>query len=139
MDTEDISRKIDLSVADNFFSKNESDFLNKSPEADRQNLFFDLWTLKEAYIKAKGLGLSIGLDTFSFFLDGDAIDVRFDDSLCDASDQWRFFKFYPVDSYVASIALQTDSKSPCKLHIYKCIPFVSIEKIVCKGGIAVSL
>lgn len=62
---------IDLDIAKRFFSQEEyKDLLNKD-ENERLFYFYDLWTLKESYIKAVGKGLSIPLDSFTIrVLDG---------------------------------------------------------------------
>lgn len=53
-------------VSQHFFAKSEIDWLNESPndQAARER-FTTIWTMKEAYIKAVGKGLSIPLDSFS--------------------------------------------------------------------------
>ncbi|MGF9967210.1 4'-phosphopantetheinyl transferase family protein [Bacillus rhizoplanae] len=57
---------IDLSIAESFFSIDEwSDLYQKSSEIERLEYFFDLWTLKESYVKARGKGLSIPLNSFT--------------------------------------------------------------------------
>ncbi|WP_169833474.1 4'-phosphopantetheinyl transferase family protein [Methylobrevis pamukkalensis] len=53
-----------LDLADRFFARGEAAALRALPQADRRRRFFDLWTLKEAYIKAQGLGLSLPLSSF---------------------------------------------------------------------------
>lgn len=58
-------KPIDLKIAKRFFSKKEyEDILNKNDE-EKLAYFYDLWTLKESYIKYKGKGLSIPLHSFS--------------------------------------------------------------------------
>ena len=58
-------------IARRFFSATEVDALNRLPETARQQAFFDCWSRKEAFIKAKGLGLSLGLDQFDVTLTPD--------------------------------------------------------------------
>ena len=53
-------------VADRYFSPTEVADLFALPEAEQLSRFYDLWTLKEAYIKACGLGLAISLQHFSY-------------------------------------------------------------------------
>lgn len=56
-----------LSVADQFFAPEEYDALRALPnETARRERFITLWTLKEACLKAAGLGLSLPLDSVSF-------------------------------------------------------------------------
>lgn len=57
--------KIDLSITKKYFSKVESEYIFSLPQNDRINAFFKLWTLKEAFIKAKGMGLYMALNSFT--------------------------------------------------------------------------
>lgn len=59
-----VGRTVEL--ANRYFSSLEVAALQALPEASRRDRFFALWTLKEAYIKARGLGLAVPLASFSF-------------------------------------------------------------------------
>ncbi|MGX1829799.1 4'-phosphopantetheinyl transferase family protein [Paenibacillus taichungensis] len=56
---------IDMKIAERFFSLTESGFLAEEPAEMQLETFYRLWTLKESYIKAVGMGLSMPLDSFS--------------------------------------------------------------------------
>lgn len=67
VDVERIDRATDnRQIADRYFSPSERADLDACDAGERSRRFIDLWTLKEAYLKATGVGLSEELDTFSF-------------------------------------------------------------------------
>lgn len=51
-----------LELAQRFFHPVEFQALARLPEREREEAFFRLWTCKEAFLKATGLGLSGGLE-----------------------------------------------------------------------------
>lgn len=66
-------RKIDLDIAKKYFTDQEYLDINSRTGKEKREYFFDIWTLKESYVKALGQGLTISLKSFSFRLTRDAI------------------------------------------------------------------
>lgn len=61
------------------FSEKEQVMIESAPEDKRDMLFFTLWTLKEAYIKAIGKGLSYPMSEAEFFIEADRITSNIED------------------------------------------------------------
>ncbi|MCG9719834.1 4'-phosphopantetheinyl transferase superfamily protein [Shewanella sp. Isolate7] len=55
-------------ILNHYFTQQERDVLLALPPERQRLRFFDLWALKESYIKAKGLGLALSLKSFYFTL-----------------------------------------------------------------------
>lgn len=55
------------------FSDAEKTLIENAPDEERDSLFFRLWTLKESYVKAIGIGISYPLKTVEFAFNGDEI------------------------------------------------------------------
>jgi 4'-phosphopantetheinyl transferase len=91
-------------VAKHFFSASEVAALARLPQSLRTSGFFNCWTRKEAYIKARGMGLSIPLDSFDVTLiPGEpAALMRTEDSL-DVSN-WKIENLEIDSRYAGAIA-----------------------------------
>ncbi len=51
-----------MDIADSFFNLEEQNYLHSIDESAQPGAFYELWTLKESYIKAVGKGMQIPLD-----------------------------------------------------------------------------
>jgi 4'-phosphopantetheinyl transferase len=88
----DKSRRLEA-IAGRYFSSKECKSLLEMPKEQQQSRFYDLWTLKEAYIKACGLGLAIPLQHFSYsFSDIGKLAIEFDAQREDDIKAWRFWQ-----------------------------------------------
>ena len=58
----------DEQIVERFFSKQEADKFLSLPEENRKEAFFTCWTRKEAYLKATGKGITLGMDQFAVSL-----------------------------------------------------------------------
>src|SRR5262249_51933924 len=65
IDLEFIPREWDeASLSQHFFSSRENEQLRTLADIEQKDAFFRCWTRKEAYIKARGEGLSLALNQF---------------------------------------------------------------------------
>ena len=122
IDIEPIDRAGEVvKLATDVFSPRELAQLESLSDRERPNRALSLWTLKESYIKARGLGLTLPLKHFSFIYDNSnkfhlEIDRVLDD---DDPARWQFRLFNLAEHRVA---LAVESKIDPRLQIWKAQP-----------------
>lgn len=127
VDVENIAaRRVSLGIADRFFSPAEVAELSSTPIDRQQDRFFEYWTFKESYIKARGMGLSIPLDRFSFRYPHErVVDLSLQPELEDDANRWSFWQYRPTSEHLLAIcAERTDAERP-GLTIRRLVPTVS--------------
>ena len=94
-------------LAERFFSARETAALRAIPECRRLEAFLTYWTGKEAYVKARGAGLAIPLDSFdvSPILEEKTALVSVDQILLDAS-TWSLRPLHPAPGYLGAVAAE---------------------------------
>jgi len=93
-----------LEIAEHFFSKDEVAALKSLPTDQRTIGFFNCWSRKEAFIKAKGMGVSYPLDRFTVSLapgEPPAL-LKVDDDMLEAP-RWKIYELKPGASYAAAL------------------------------------
>ena len=97
-----------IEIAERFFSKDEVAALKSLPPDLRSKGFFNCWTRKESFIKAKGMGVSYPLDRFTVSLAPDeppALLNVYGDEHELAS--WQMYELKVGEDYAASLIVQT--------------------------------
>jgi 4'-phosphopantetheinyl transferase len=122
VDVEYLTRKVDiLKLAERYFSEQEFLDLAARDVKDFNQHFFNLWTLKEAYIKACGMGLAIPLKDFSFHFNNKRLGITFDAARADNPELWQFWQFVYKSNFEIALALKLNQQQ-------------ALNKIVCKQG-----
>ena len=106
IDIESISSQPDLDgIARQAFSRAECEALARMPLDQRRNAFFRIWTRKEAYIKARGVGLSYPTSAFSVSDIPENEDALIaDDQDRVANDAWRVMDVPAPVGFAAALA-----------------------------------
>ncbi len=110
IDVEPMDRRVNLQLANRYFSPFETKSLELLPFEERPRRFLHYWTLKEAFIKALGTGLATPLDHFGFELHPQCPPRLhlFAENLGSPA-PWRFAQFTVLDRYWGALARQANS------------------------------
>ena len=96
-------------TVDTVFAPAEVESLLPLAEADQRERFFLYWTLKEAYIKARGMGVSLPLTEISFArTTDDEVHLDLGATVEDDASEWRFERFQPAPDVRGAVAARTD-------------------------------
>lgn len=101
------SNVVQEDIAERFFSPGEVAVLRALPEQMQVQAFFACWTRKEAYIKARGQGLSIPLDQFEVSLvpgQPASLERVFTDP--DEAHRWTFEDLIPAPEYAGAVCVE---------------------------------
>lgn len=95
-------------LARRMFAESECRQVLEAPEVEKLDVFLSFWTLKEAYVKAIGKGLSQPLDAFAFDLENARITFR--DHLADDPEHWYFERHRPAPEHLMALAVRHPDK-----------------------------
>jgi len=106
-----------VELAPDVFSPQELAQLETLRGMEKLNRALSLWTLKESYIKARGMGLALPLDKFSFLFDSaERIRLDLDPCLEDLAERWQFCL---IEHAGHRIALMVEQATAPKLQIWE--------------------
>lgn len=122
IDVENVGRSNSLDdLARQCFTEAEQGYLNAGCESEYRQRFFRLWTLKEAFVKATGAGITAGLQSFEFTADKNQISVS--GSNPDTRGNWFFYqRSYNEDYAIALATLLGEGQAAPELYWYKGLP-----------------
>lgn len=115
IDIEEISN-IDINIAQKFFSKDEWEYLLNLDPPNRKSAFFELWTIKESYIKFIGKGMYMPLNSFSVNLNDMTKTI--------AGETMAYFHQYEFSGYKCAVCSG-------KIEIPENINYIPAEDILC--------
>lgn len=107
IDVEHVGRRLTQDVAARFFAPAEVAHLQSLPADQQEREFFDYWTMKEAYIKARGFGLALPLGDFAFhFAPDQPPTITIEPSLQDDPATWQFQQDWPTPIHRQGLAIR---------------------------------
>ena len=115
VDLEDMARELEpLELAERVFSAEEIVALRAlAPESQRRR-FFETWTLKEAYLKARGLGFALDPRSAGFDLgEPNRVRAHFAPEAGDRADDWWFALLATQPGHVLALAARNGRRPAC--------------------------
>jgi 4'-phosphopantetheinyl transferase len=107
VDVEQVRQFNDLAFAERYFTPREVSTLMAVPEHQRTEVFFHAWTRKEAFLKATGEGIAIGLDRVEVSLAPmDPAHLVLVDGCPRQAAEWALSHLAPAAGYVGALALR---------------------------------
>ncbi len=111
----DVDSRNRMDIAQRFFAPLEYQDLQRTPLPHQSRRFLEYWTLKEAYVKARGLGVSIPFNEFSFDLSSSSgIGFSRSAALSDAT-HWLFSQATVQGNFVVALCEDAVAQQPAPL------------------------
>lgn len=112
-----------LEVAESVFSPHElRELEGLTDPAEKRRRAVDLWTLKESYIKARGMGLSLSLAEISMiFSDPSGVRLELGPAVGDRPDRWRFEQ-RDAHEHRISVCVEGAPDRPVEVHVRDVVP-----------------
>lgn len=128
VDVESIDRRTAaLDIADSHFSPAECTWLRSVPAEQLSQAFMQLWTLKEAWIKATGEGLSAELNQCIFALPARpvagpaAVPATFHGDSTQQGAHWRFMQAVLQDRFAVAVGADTQGQA-LRCRVFDTVP-----------------
>ena len=93
-------------IAHRYFADEEIRALLALPDSAQQSRFYELWSLKEAYIKARGLGLAIPLRSFAYTFSPNRVNLNEMTGESTAQWRWQIWQLHTGLPYALALAVQ---------------------------------
>lgn len=93
--------------------------------AGQKSLFYTLWTLKEAYVKAHGGGFSIPLDAFCFDLTHGKPKIEFSSRHPGDTKDWQFHRITPTSDHVLALAVALFENKTLHVEFEWVVPLIN--------------
>jgi 4'-phosphopantetheinyl transferase len=103
-------------VSERFASAEQAD-LAALPIQAQTTRFFEYWTLKESYLKARGLGLGVPLDSFWFLKAEDRWSLHCNSDIENFPDSWRFEVLAPTSTHLAALADRSEQHARRRIRL----------------------
>jgi len=111
VDVEGMDRSVDIDMlAEQYFAASEQELIVEAPSEQRMEIFFRLWTLKEAMLKAVGTGLAMPLQEFSFTLE--RLTLKMQPARVEAASEWQIWEYAPTAVHRLALAVHRPPAQP---------------------------
>jgi 4'-phosphopantetheinyl transferase len=118
VDVENVDRSSGvLNLADRCLAPGELRRVRSLPPALRVRGFLEHWTLKEAYVKARGTGLSVAPELVSFEIGGASVQLFLDPRTGDRADRWEVYQASPTDVHILAAAMERPRGGPPSIRL----------------------
>jgi len=112
-------------LAGRYFSPAEATYVHAAEGPALRERFFAFWTLKEAYIKARGMGLALPLDGFSFDLERETPSIGFAPTCPDDPARWTFLRRRVSAEHRLALAVSPRDRMP-PIRFLRTVPLTDL-------------
>ncbi len=133
VDVERVDREFDWMRVDSVLAPSEIEWIQENERIDPSTVyqrFFQIWTLKESYIKCTGEGMSRHLKKLNFHVLAEHIEFLDSTRDIQKTEEYYFQSYVYDHNYIFSICLQQRcSLERFTLDCFQSLPFISTHRI----------